>query len=84
MELTTVGAKMADEKTPETYSSARNGKSQKEYIPEDPDSDPNLSDSFIRPTTGIINALDMIERRSTVNARNRIQSNYAQSQRKIY
>ena len=45
-ELTPIGAKMPDPKTPTTESSKRKEKVHKEYVPEDPESDPSLSDSL--------------------------------------
>ena len=43
-----VRAKTPDAKTPATDSSARKLKGQKQYIPDDPNSDPNSSDSWLR------------------------------------
>ena len=42
-----VGAKISGAKTPATNLSARKEKSRKEYVPEDPDSDPNFSNSSL-------------------------------------
>ena len=41
-----VGANISDVKTPATKSSARKEKERRLYAPEDPDSDPNSSDSL--------------------------------------
>ena len=47
MGLTPIGAKISDAKTPTIDSSERIGKTLKEYVPEDPESDPNLSDPLL-------------------------------------
>ena len=46
--LTHVGAKTSGKKTPATDSLSCNEKSQKEYVPEDPNLVPNSSDSSSR------------------------------------
>ena len=48
LDSTPAGAKMSDTKTPEMEYSARKEKAQKDYVSEDPDSDPSLSDSLSR------------------------------------
>ena len=48
LESTPVGTKMSDAKTPATDSSARKLKAQKEYVPEDPESVPDSSESSSR------------------------------------
>ena len=46
MDSIPVGAKMSDTKALATESSARKEKGKKDYVPEDPDSDPTSSESL--------------------------------------
>ena len=79
---TPVGAKILDAKTPATDYSARKEKTQKEYVPEDPDADPNPSDSLSSESDladNINYKCRRSDKKSIRNGRNRTLSNCVQS-----
>ena len=80
MDSTTVDAKKSDPKKLTTDS--RKEKAQKEYVSEDPESDPNFQThhraNLIFPMTENIKSIGAIRRKSTGSTRNRTCQNHRQ------